>query len=129
MSVSLRAGLVYFLLVFAAGFVFGALRVTFVAPALGPFLAVLLELPLMLALSWFVCRAVIRRCAVPRDVSARALMGAVAFALLIAAELALAVFGFGATLSNALAAWRTPAGALGLAGQAVFAAFPLLVRR
>ena len=53
--------LAYVLSVFAAAFVIGAVRVTLVAPLTGPLLAVALEVPLVLALSWVVAGRVLQR--------------------------------------------------------------------
>ena len=50
----LKPALAYVLPVFAAAFALGALRVGLIAPQVGPLLAVALELPLVLALSWTV---------------------------------------------------------------------------
>ena len=49
------------------------------------------------------------------------------FGLLMAAELAVSVLTFGRSLGDHLATYHTAAGLLGLAGQLVFAAFPLLM--
>ena len=57
----LKPALVYVLPVFAVAFLLGALRVTLVAPRIGPLAAVALELPLVLALSWVVAGRVLRR--------------------------------------------------------------------
>lgn len=51
------------------------------------------------------------------------MMGGVAFALLIIAEAALGVIGFGRPLTEHLAQYLRPAAMLGLLGQLVFAAF------
>lgn len=123
------AGAVYFLVLFAAGFVLGALRVLLVAPRLGEIAAVLLELPLMLAASWAVCGFLTRRVAVAADFTQRAIMGLTGFALLMLAEIALGLFGIGRTLEMQLAALAAPAGMIGLAGQIGFGAIPLLQAR
>lgn len=123
MTKPLRAGVLYFAIAFGAGFVLGTLRVLLVAPAIGPVWATALELPLMLAISWVACGALARRSAV-RGAGAGLLMGAFAFALLMAAEAALSVFVFGRTWAEHIAAHTTPEGLLGLAGQAVFGVFP-----
>jgi hypothetical protein len=124
----LRAGVVYFLAVFAIGFVLGALRVMFIAPAVGPLWAVALELPFMLAASWSICGWLVRRFSV-QSLADAAVTGAVAFALLMAAETALALVLGASTLDQVIASYGTPHGALGLAGQVAFGLFPLLRRR
>lgn len=113
----------YFALIFAAAFALGALRVTLVAPATGPLLAVALEVPVVLALSWLVAGRLLRRW--PLGQTDRLAMGALAFALLMLAELALALV-FGQTPARFLSDLATPPGALGLAGQAGFGLIPAL---
>lgn len=127
MSPPVAAAIAYAGRVFGAGFVLGALRTMWLEPAIGPLAAVAAELPLMLAISWVVCGRMLDRFAVAPDLRSRAAMGALAFALLLAAEYALAR-GFGAASSEYLARLASPAGALGLAGQALFALMPLLRR-
>jgi hypothetical protein len=124
---ALRAGALYALSAFLIGFgfVFGAVRVTLVAPRVGAFAAVALEAAPMLIACWFVSRIVVARAAVPAAAASRLAMGAWALALLLAAETALGVVGFGRTLTEQFAAWATPAGALGLAAQVAFALLPV----
>jgi hypothetical protein len=123
-AAAIRAGVLYFALVFAAGFVLGTLRVLALAPALGETTAVMAELPLILLIAWSACRWLTARLRVPGVPRPRAVMGALAFALLIGAEAML-----GAVLGRPLAAQAAdlahPAGALGLAGQVAFALLPL----
>ncbi len=128
MSRPIRAGLVYFAIVFAAGFALGTLRVLVVAPAFGEFAAVLIELPIILAASWFACEFVLRRCAIGPDFDERATMGLVAFGVLMVAEFAMASVGFGRSLTEHLARYAEPAAAIGLAGQMAFGAMPLFRR-
>lgn len=47
----------------------------------------------------------------------------------MAVELALSVLAFGLTPAEYVAAWATPAGALGLSAQVVFALIPWLQTR
>jgi len=129
MTAALRAGVTYFAIVFASGFVLGALRVLVIAPRLGEVGAVAAELPVMLALSWFVCRWLVRREAVAAAFGPRAAMGLVALALLLAAEAGVSILGFGRTLAGHLASYRAVGAQLGLAAQVAFAAFPLLQAR
>jgi hypothetical protein len=129
MTRAIVAGLLYFLAVFAIGFVFGTLRVLVIIPRIGELAAVLVELPMMLALAWPICGALIRRCAVPPGMVPRFVMSAIAFAMLMVAELVLAVWLFGQTPQQPWASFYAPATQLGLAGQVLFALFPLLRRR
>jgi len=123
---SLKAGVAYFAIVFAAGFFVGAVRVLFVVPAAREIAAVSIELPIMLAISWIACAHVIRHFSVPSRVPERALMSATAFLLLMLAELLLSVAVFGRSgIEFAVSLVRLP-GAIGLAGQTAFATFPLL---
>jgi hypothetical protein len=126
MSRALIAGFCAFLLVFAAGFALGTLRVLALEPRFGALAATLVELPFMLAISWTAVLAMIRRFKVAPTVAARLIMGAVAFGLLIGAELLLGLAAFDGTLAEQLSAWRTLAGVVGLFAQFLFAAFPLL---
>ena len=80
----------------------------------------------MLALSWWACGWAIRRFGVPPTVRHRTLMGAVAFALLMASELAVSLWGFGRGVGEHLATYLWPPAALGLGAQLCFAAFPLV---
>lgn len=120
------AGALYFALVFALGFVLGTLRTLIVedAPGTGRILGVLIELPVMLGASWFVCGRVVRRRAVAPAVAARAVMGAVALALLLA-EYLVGTLLFGRTPAEHLALYRQTSYALGLAAQMGFALMPL----
>ncbi len=118
---SVKAGLAYTIPVFAVAFVLGAVRVTVIAPAIGPVLAVALEVPLVLTLSWFVAGRVLTLW----PDSNRPALALLAFILLMLLELATAL-AFGQTPGQFLAAMATPAGALGLAGQIGFALIPLV---
>ncbi len=129
MKRALSAGMAYFAIVFAAGFVLGAVRNLLVVPRLGETGAVAIELPIMLAVSWWACRNVTAR--VPLgSIEERLLMGASAFAFLMMAELGLTL-ALGGSLRTFLGHLTAPAGALGFAGQVGFALIPRLqmVRR
>jgi hypothetical protein len=120
------AGAAYAGIVFAGGFVLGTIRVLALSPRLLP--AVQLELPIMLALSWTTCRRITRRFAVPDDREARWIMGGTGFALLMGVEMATTLLVFGRSISEHLATYASPAAAAGLAGQLLFAMFPILQR-
>lgn len=126
------AGAAYFALVFALGFVLGTVRTIVVRDApggSGRLIGVLIELPVMLWASWFLCRHVIRRCAVAAATAPRAVMGGVAFALLLLAELGIGAWLFGRTPAEHLALYRDASYALGLAAQFAFALMPMLQLR
>ena len=120
-----KAGIFYFAIVFAAGFLLGTLRVTVIIPLIGELLAVALELPIILFISWLVCRRLVAQFSVPAMASHRAAMGALAFGLLMLAELGLSVLVFDRSGAEYLAHLQTAPGLLGLAGQIVFAFIPL----
>jgi hypothetical protein len=123
MSRILTAALAYVIPVFALAFVLGALRVTFVAPLTGPLPAVALEIPLVLGLAWLVAGRVLGHWSL--EGGRRLAMGGLAFALLMLAELLIAL-GFGQTPAQFLSAMGTAPGALGLLGQIGFGLLPAL---
>jgi hypothetical protein len=82
------------------------------------------ELPLILLIAWSACRWLTARLWVPGVPLPRAVMGALAFALLIGAEAMLGAV-LGRPPAAQLAALATPAGLAGLAGQVAFALMPL----
>jgi hypothetical protein len=128
---AVAAGAAYFALVFALGFVLGTLRTLFVqdAPGTGRLLGVLIELPIMLGASWYLCRRLVRRFVVAPTLGARAAMGGLAFALLLFAELLIGTMLFGRTPAAHFALYREASHALGLAAQIGFATMPLLQMR
>ena len=128
MARALKAGIAYFVVVFAFAFAMGALRVLVLVPRLGELAAVLIEVPLVVAVSWWVCTRAVARWQVGNAKRDRLLMGAYAFGLLIAVEWTLSVTAFGRTSAQFVQAIFTPAGAIGLAGQVVFGLMPLLLR-
>jgi hypothetical protein len=132
MTAAFRAGGAYFAVVFAVGFVLGTIRVLGIVPRIGETNAVLLELPLMITLSWFACAWLVRRFAVSPGVVPRLGMGGVAFTMLMLGELGASVFGLERTIAEHFASYRSVAAQLGLAAQLGFALFPLaqaLLRR
>ena len=126
MPSAIKAGILYFAIVFAAGFVLGTLRVFILLPLTGELAAVALELPVMLIISWLACRRLVARFSVPAMVSHRLAMGVLAFCLLILAEVGLSVLAFNRSGAEYLALLQTAPGLLGLAGQIAFGLFPLV---
>lgn len=128
MTSAFRAALLYFTVTFAIAFALGTLRTVFVAPALGEVPAVAMELPMMLAVSWWACGVALKRSPVGPSIRSRAAMGAIALILLLLAEAALNVALGGLTLSQHLARYLTAPVLLGLTGQMAYGMFPLLRR-
>jgi hypothetical protein len=120
-----KAGALYAIIVFLIGFLLGTIRVLLLAPHLGETTAVIVEAPIMLTASWFVCGWCVDRLDVRRTAPARSLMGAVAFLVLMSAEAGLGA-GFGRSLLDQLAGYGSLAGAIGLAAQVIFAMFPVV---
>lgn len=122
------AALAYALAVFAVGFALGVLRTLVFAQRFGETMAVVIELPLMLAASWIICGMVLKRIRVSPELAPRAAMGALAFAILIACEALVGLALMGLSFEAWLARFSALPGALGLAAQIAFAAMPALRR-
>lgn len=121
---AILAGAALFALVFATGFAFGAAREILVRPYLGPDMSRLIELPLMVGVSYAAAVFVVRRSgAADRRSWLRA--GLMAFLLLIAAELVLGEFLFRRGLMAFVRDAMTVAGALSLLAQALLIPMPL----
>ena len=84
-----QAGVLYFTLVFGAGFVLGTIRTLWVVPRLGTRTAELMEMPIMLAVTIVAARWTVLRLSVPIIWSARLGMGCIALVLMLIVE-----FGF-----------------------------------
>ena len=123
---SIKAGFLYFFGVVCAGFLLGGVRIMLLLPALGETLAVIIEVPVMLVICWILCRRAIKLFLVAPRWPNRLVMGITALACLLIAELLLAIVFFGQTTTQFLASFLLAAGLIGLAGQLVFASFPLL---
>lgn len=105
----------------------GTLRTLALEPRFGATASVLAEVPVMLGASWLAARRIVARLSIHTASSALA-MGAFAFALLLAAEAALAV-ALGGNLDDWATGLTTTPGAVGFAAQICFSLMPLLVRR
>jgi hypothetical protein len=125
---TIEAGVLYFALVFGAGFVLGTVRTLWVVPRVGARTAELMEAPIMLVVTILAARWIVLRLAVPAVAFARLGMGCIALLLLLVAE-----FGFmlrlrGLTIHEYLASRDPVSGTVYYVMLAVFAVMPLLVR-
>jgi hypothetical protein len=128
MNKLLAASFFYFTFVFVVGFMLGTARILFVIPIWGETLATILELPLMLGASWWVCRHIIKRYRLPSDIATRMGMGLLALVMLLGAEVLLGILGLGRSLTDQWAEFQKPGPLLGLLAQFLFAAFPFIQR-
>ena len=126
---ALAAGAFYFVLVYAAGWALGPIRVLWIAPRLGPTAAALMEAPLMLAAMIAAARFVVRRNAVPPALGPRLAMGLWALGLLAIGEISAAVAIRRLALGDYLAEFATAPGLIVLPLFLLFAAMPALIRR
>jgi hypothetical protein len=124
---AIGAGAAYAAMVFGFAFVTGAIRTVITSQNLGitPLIGVLIELPIILLFAWRVCHSIMRWMRVLPDLGLRLLTCATALIAMLAAEFGLSAFVFGRNLPDFLATYAQPEAMLGLAGQIVFATFPL----
>jgi hypothetical protein len=123
---AIKASFAYWAIIFGLGFVLGIVRTLWLEPYLGSAVcAVAIELPFMLAASWFGAGRLVARFGVERR-GPSAAMGGIAFVLLLAAEAGVGIGLMGEIFTQWLAGLFEGAGLLGLCGQIAFALFPLM---
>ncbi len=125
----LKAGILYFIVVFGAGFLLGPIRILWVVPRLGTRVAELLEAPIMFVITIVAARWIVRRFAMPPTPSSRLGMGGVALSLMLIAEFTLVVWLRGLSIREYLAGRDPVAGTVYYATLGPFAIMPLLVAR
>lgn len=123
---AMEAGTAYFVIVFSFAFLMGIVRVTTLVPITGDMGAVLIEIPVVLAISWFSSGYLTGRLEDKEELVQRLIMGGLAFVLLMTAEAGLSLFLVGRTLSEYFGSFQNPAAILGLIGQMGFALIPAL---
>jgi len=126
---TLRAALLYFALTFGAGFLLGPLRILFLVPRLGARAAELVEIPVMIGITWLAARWVTRRFSVPPQRGPRLSLGVTAGALLLLAEFTLVLRLRGLTLEEYFATRDPISGTAYYAAVLVLVLMPLLVNR
>jgi hypothetical protein len=125
----LKAGVLYFGLVFGVGFVLGTIRTMWVVPRVGARMSELMETPVMLVVTIVTARWMVLRLAVPSTPSARLGMGCIALAILLVAEFGLVLWLRGLSIREYLATRDPVSGTVYYVMLAVFAIMPLLVAR
>ena len=126
---TVSAGLRYFALVFAAGFVLGFVRVLWLAPRIGPRVAELLEAPIMLVVIVLAARHVVARIRPHPGRGRRLGIGLIALAVLLATEVGVVLWLQGLTLRDAIAGRDPINGAVYVASLILMVIMPLVVRR
>jgi hypothetical protein len=119
------AGIIYALVVFAAGIVVTLVRLGFLQPIVGPIFALVLELPVVIALACFVSQEVINSLRISGAIS-RIAMGVVGFILLMLCEFLLANVLFQNAVGKFVNSLITWPGILGFTGEIAFAIIPVL---
>ena len=123
----LRAGVTYFILVFAAGFALGVVRVGWAVERFGERSAELAEAPLMMLVVVLAARWVVRRFGLPRVVVPRLGTGFLALALLLTCELTVVLALRGLTFEQYLQSRDPLAGTVYLLSLLLFALMPTLL--
>ena len=124
MKETLKAGVVYFALVFGAGFVLGTIRTLWVVPRLGVRTAELTEMPIMFGISVLAARWVVRHVQVSPLRSRRLTMGCIALGLMLVAEFTLGLWIRGTTIRGYFAARDPVSGAVYFMTLGAFAVIP-----
>jgi hypothetical protein len=125
----LKAGAVYFALVFGAGFVLGTIRVLWVVGKVGARTAELLEAPIMLGATILAAWWVARQFVIPRTLSRLLAVGSVGLALLLTCEFSVVLWLQGVTIREYVASRDPVAGMVYIAMLGLFAVMPALLAR
>jgi hypothetical protein len=125
----LKAGVLYFALVFGAGFVLGTVRTLWVVPRVSTRTAELMEAPIMLVVTIVAARWTVLHLLVPSVPSARLGMGGIAPGLLLVAEFGFVLWVRGWSIREYLATRDRVSGTVYYVMLGAFAVMPLLVVR
>ena len=120
--------LTYFAIVFGLGFALGTARVLWLVPSIGEREAELIEMPFMLAGSYFAARWCVRRFPSPNR-SEHLRSGLLALAVLVLFEWTVVLFLRGLTISDYIATRDPVAGSIYLASLLAFGLMPWAAAR
>ena len=124
----LKAGILYFSLVFGAGLVLGPMRILWLVPRYGIRLAELMEMTIMLVVVILAAQWVVRRFTLQPTFS-RLGVGLIVLSLLLVTEFTLVLRLRDLTIAEYLASRDPVSGTVYYAMLGVFAVMPLLVAR
>jgi hypothetical protein len=125
----LKAGALYFAVVFGAGFMLGTIRTLWIVPTFGTRKAELMEAPIMFVVTILAARWVVRCLTVPPAPATRLGVGLVGFGFLLIAEFTLVLGIRGLNFSEYIASRDPVAGTVYVALLGAFAFTPILVAR
>lgn len=125
----LQAAVLYFLLVFGAGFVLGTVRVLFLVPLLGERAAELLEMPLMLGVIVAAARWTVRRRLDDPRLAAALSVGFLAMGLVLSADLVVGMWLRGMSATEVFLDRDPVSGAAYYASLLFFAVMPAILLR
>lgn len=125
----LQTAVLYFLLVFSAGFVLGTGRVLFLVPLLGERTAELLEMPLMLIVIVSAARWTVRHRLDDRRLISTFSVGFIAMGLVLIADLTVGMLLRGMSAAEVFLSRDSVTGAAYYASLVLFAAMPALLAR
>jgi hypothetical protein len=126
MLATVRPALLYFAFVLGAGFLLGMIRVPFIVPRIGERWAELTEMPIMAIVIFLAAGYVLRRYSEIRSPGRSLVVGFLALALAVGAELGLAVVLQDQTLAEFIASRDKVSGSVYLLLLLVFALMPRL---
>jgi hypothetical protein len=125
----LKAGAIYFALVFGAGFILGPIRILVLVPRVGERIAELIETPIMLAVIVVSAPWVTRRFVDTHTPAHLLAIGCVALGLLLACEFTVVLWLRGLTIPEYVASRDPVAGVVYAVMLVVFAVMPLILAR
>jgi len=125
----LQAAVLYFLLVFGAGFVLGTVRILFLVPLLGERTAELLEMPLMLGVIVAAARWTVRRRLDDSRLAAALSVGFLAMGLVLSADLVVGMWLRGMSTTEVFLDRDPVSGAAYYASLLFFAVMPAILLR
>jgi len=124
---TLKAGALYFAMVFGVGCLIGPVRILWLVPRVGVRSAELMEAPIMLVVSLYAAHWTIRWLTMPAIVSSRLGMGILALALMLMAEFSLVLWLRGMSLKQYLATRDPVSGTVYYLVLGMFAVIPVFV--
>jgi len=125
----LKAGVFYFMIVFAAGFMLGTIRVLWIVPRLGTRVAELIEAPIMIFISMIAAGWLVRRFREITKASDWLWAGLTGLTLMMLTEFSVVLWLRGLSLAEYIATRDPVSSAVYFGSLVLFALLPLLLSR